>query len=309
MSKKNLFLGGILLVLIFFAYIYNGPFQTWEQNKGKPDNFLTNVNLEKINKILISKNGKETALELVGDKWRIAGTKDFYVKDDVMSTAIDSLKKAQSDDLELVSENKEKKNKFETGDNGIDLKLQDGDNLIEEFIIGKTGNDFKSSYISSPKDDKTYLVNAPLNSSFGKKDWYDKTIFSGDKKNINKIRFQYPDREFSIEKQDEKWTGVSPYKFNVSEEKIKDILNIMSNLNSPLIPEQKFEGSGLEKNSIIVEASGDGFSNVLMVGDAYKPEGSDKIAYYYAKKGSSDNIYLITKEQKENLDKHIWELK
>ncbi len=309
MSKKNLFLGGILVVLIFFAYIYNGPLQNWKANKGKSDNFLSSLNLEQINRIIIARKGEETTLELVGDKWRIMGTKDFYVQDDIMTTVLDSLKEAKESDLDLVSENEEKKQDFGIGDDGINLKLQEGDNLMKEFKIGKVASDFKSTYISDFGDKKTYLVSAALSSAFGRSDWYNKNIFSGDKETINEIRFQYPDREFSVEKQEEEWIGVSPYKFSVSEEKIDPILNIMSNLNSPLIPEQNFEKTGLEKNLIIIEAQGEGFSNVLMVGGAYEEEDQDEVRYYYAKKGDSDNIYLITKEQKENLEKQIWELK
>ena len=202
MSKKNLFLGGILAGLLLFAYVYNGPLQSWQTNKGKSDNFLSALNFEQVNRIIIERNSEETVLEMVGDKWKVAGTRDFYVKDDIMNNIFSSLEEARADDLELVSENEEKKKDFEIGDNGINLKLQEGDNLIKEFKIGKMGNDFKSTYISDFEDNKTYVVNASLNAAFGRGDWYDKTIFSVDKESISEIRFQYPDREFRVEKQE-----------------------------------------------------------------------------------------------------------
>ena len=121
---------------------------------------------------------------------------------------------------------------------------------------------------------------------------------------------QYPDREFAIEKvkngDKEEWQGTLPYKFKVSEEKINKILNIMTSLRATRIPEQKFEGTGLEKHLIIVEASGDDVDSVLMVGDTYK-DGEEEL--YYAKRGDSDNIYLITKEQRDELDKTIRDLR
>ncbi len=96
-----------------------------------------------------------------------------------------------------------------------------------------------------------------------------------------------------------------PYSFEVDEDKISEILNIMSSLNAISIPEQIFDNTGLEKNNIIVEATGEEVNNILMIGDA---ENEEEIRYY-AKRGDSDNIYLITKAQRDALDKQIWDLR
>jgi len=304
MSKKNLFLGGILISLTLFAYIYSGPMKTWQGNKDKVDNFLKGVDLEQIDKIVIKSKTQETILEKAEDKWKIGGTKDFYAPSDIMSNLMDSLKKAQEGEMKLISTNKDKKSEFKIDDSGINLKLQRGNDVLKEVIVGGVASDFKNNYIAEKDNDKTYSVPVVLN-IFNRNDWYDKTIFKDAQEKINKIRFQYPNKEFVIEKKDGQWSGISPYKFKVSEEKIQDILGIMSKLEAVKIPEQSFENTGLEKNSIIIEASGDNLNNVLMVGDINNEE--DK--YYYAKKGNSDNIYLITEEQRDDLKKNIWELK
>jgi hypothetical protein len=73
-------------------------------------------------------------------------------------------------------------------------------------------------------------------------------------------------------------------------------LGILENLRSADIPAQEFKGTGLEKNSLIIQVSGEGFDNTLMVGDCTK----DNVCY--AKRGDSDNIYFITKEQRDALN-------
>ena len=73
----------------------------------------------------------------------------------------------------------------------------------------------------------------------------------------------------------------------------------MTSLNAVAIPAQTFDGTGLESHSIIIEISGDGVQNVLMVG------GENEEGNFFAKKGSSDNIYLISPEQKESLETSI----
>jgi len=121
------------------------------------------------------------------------------------------------------------------------------------FIVGKRSSDYTSTYISQPDETETFTIAAGL-TVFNRADWYDKTIFAVDRGKITKIRFQYPNREFTVERisaaedEEEKWQGTLPYKFSVSTEKIDPILNIMASLTAVQIPEQDFTVTGLEKN-------------------------------------------------------------
>lgn len=307
MNKKTLKLGVILIVLIALAYLYQGPLKEWRADLGKPKNFLAGVNAGQINKIEIIQKEKTVVLEKRGDKWKIGGTKDFYIQRSLAENLNQVLKEATEAEMELASSNKEKRGEFQTDESGINVKLYQGGDIVVDFIVGKRAMDFASAYVSQPESDNTYLIKADLYGAFAVSDWHDKTIFSSDKEKINKIRFQYPDREFTAEKTTaggaDKWEGAIPYKFSVNKDKIDEILDIMSNLTAVEIPEQEFTGTGLEKNLIIIQASGEGIENTIMVGDDNGEE------LYYAKKGDSDNIYLIAKEQRDELDKRIEDLK
>ncbi len=68
-----------------------------------------------------------------------------------------------------------------------------------------------------------------------------------------------------------------PNNFSVSTDKIDPILSIMSDLTAVKIPEQTFNNTGLEKHLIIIQATGEGIDNTLMVGTA------DKDNNYFAK--------------------------
>jgi hypothetical protein len=225
------------------------------------------------------------------------------LKKSVADNLIGSLKEAGKSELELVSSNKEKKSEFEADESGTAVKIYEGDNLKADFIVGKFGSDFASSYISRPGADSTYRVKGGLSGAINQSEWRDTAIFSSDKEKINKIRFQYPARQFTVEKKDGEWKGTIPYGFKVNKDKIDKILNIMSNLTTTEIPEQNFAGTGLEKNNIIIQATGEGVDNTLMVGDV---NGKD---LYYAKNGLSDNIYLITRKQRDELNKRISDLR
>ncbi|MFA6306289.1 MAG: DUF4340 domain-containing protein [Patescibacteria group bacterium] len=302
MNKKTLILGVVLLALIALAYAYQGPLKKWQNNLGKPKNILAKINVGLIDKIEIIDQGKILTLAKQGQKWKYDNSKDFYVDVPVMAKVFDELKTAADSEVELVSNNQDRKSEFKTDASGLEIKIYQADKQSADFIVGARSSDYVSSYISLPGSAVTYAVKADLPGAFNPVDWRDSTIFSTPTEKINKIRFQYPNREFTVELKDGKWNGILPNKFSVNQEKIQPVLDIMSNLKAVEIPAQVFNDTGLDKHSIIVEASGDGIKNVLMIGGASN-------ALYYTKRGDSDNIYLISKTERDELDKWSWQLK
>jgi hypothetical protein len=316
MNKKNLILGGVLVILIILAFVFEGPFKTWKENWSKPDNFFANIDFNQINKISLSGVDEDITFVEVNDKWMIDGTKDFWLTETQVNNIQSALVDAKNTDLELVSENQEKKSEFMTDENGKKVELLKDDELILEFFLGKTGNDFSSTYVSSQNSDNTYLVKAALSSAFNQSNWYDSNIFDSEAEKIDKIRFQYPNESFVIAKEvadneaeADSWKGIEPYDFNVKTENIEEIINIMSKLKAVEIPAQTFEGTGLENHEIIVQATGEGVDNTIMIGGEKLQEVEDAEPLYYAKKADSDNIYLISKEQRDELEKKIWQFR
>lgn len=307
MSKKNLYLGGALIVLIFIAYLYNGPLQNWREDKNKSENFLAKIDVNQIDFIDISGNGESIILERQEDEWKVSGTKDFFVET-ALATELDiKIKDAISGEMDLVSNNKENKKDFDLNEeNGILVKLRQGENILKEFLVGGFGSDYNSTYIAELESDESYLINVALNNIFANSEWYDKIIFQVSPEKITKIRFQYPDREIIIERDGEDWSGIAPYEFSADAEKVENVLNAIANLEASNIPEQKFEGTRLEENLIIIEASGEGINNTIMIGGS---ESEEEDALYYAKKGDSDNIYLISLENRDIFDVSVSDLR
>ena len=306
MNKKNLVLGGVLIVLIIFSYLYQGPFQKWREESGKPVNFLAGVISTDVSKVQIVKAGKTITLLREGIGWKVEETKDFYVKDSVADSLGFVLENIGKKDMEVVSKNKDKKSAFETNESGIAIKIFQ-ENKEFEFVVGKTTPDFSGSYVSENNNNKTYKLKLNL-SVFDRTEWRDDQMFSFMKERVNKLRFQYPNKQFFVEKVEEEWRGVLPYSFPVSEEKIDEIIDIMASMSSTKIPEQKFEGTGLEKNLIIVQVIGEGIDETIMIGEAKEAEG-DGDPLYFVKRGSSDNLYLITKEERDVFDKTTRDLR
>jgi hypothetical protein len=304
MSKKTMIMGGVLVVLIALAFLYEGPIKKWEDSTGKPTNPLEKFDMGKLGKIELTKAGKTTTLEKKDDKWKVASERNFAADQTVIDNLTADLGKLRDASLELVSSNKDKQKDFETSETGLKLKLIFVDSKQIEMIIGKMGNDFSSSYISWANSSDTYLVKVNVRQSADVPEWRDKKIFVTDRAKLAKIRFQFPKSQFTIEKTANNWVPSSNPKSNLASSKVDKVIDAMANLQAAEIPVQDFKGTGLEKNSIIVQATGDGVDNTLMIGD--KAKIGD---FYYAKKGDSDNIYLITKAQRDTLNTSINSLK
>jgi len=306
MNKKNLILGGILILLIAAAYIYNGPFKKWQAGSGKPKNPLAGIEMDKLDKIEIFRLNSTTILEKIGDKWKIGGTKNFYSKIDSVNSLLNVLKEAETADIEIASENKNKKAEFNVDDiSGINLQLSVATKVRTNIMVGKMGLDYSGCYISSANEEKIYYLKANLRSYLDLEDWRDNIIFSNDKTKINKVRFQFPNQQFTIEKKGDQWSTVSSKPVALDSGKVDEILSLMSSLTAAKIPEQNFKVTGLEKSQIIVQATGEGLDNTIMVGNE-SAKGSN---LYFAKRGNSDNIYLITKDDRDKLNKKIQNFK
>lgn len=303
MNKKNLILGGLLLALIAFTWIWNGPVKNWREGRSEEKNFLSSLSMEKVSRISINRAGATTTLERFNSKWRVGGTKDFYAKKEAVDEVAFSLGKVAKEKLELASTNQEKKSGFGTDIKGMEVKIeQEGETF--KFIVGNATANFDGSYISLVDNAKTWKVGVDLSGVFSRGEWRDDQIFSFFKERTSKVRFQYPNRQFIVEKKDGKWEGSWPKKFPATEEKINKVLALLEGLKAAKIPAQDFKGTGLEKHSIIVQVTGeDGLDETLMVGNCTKEN------LCYAKKGSSDNIYMISKDQKTALDKQAKDLK
>jgi len=303
MDKKNLILGGILLGLIAFTWVWNGPIKDWRFERGEESNFLSGLSLDKADSIRIERSGATTTLERVDGRWKVGGTKDFYVKKEVSDELAFALNKVAAGKMELASTNKDKKAELGTNE-GIKVSIgQEGKNY--DLIVGNATGNFDGSYISRADTEKTWKVGVDLSAIFSRGEWRDDQIFSFFKERADKVRFQYPNRQFIVERKENKWNGTWPGKgFKVADDKVNAVLEVLENLKAAKIPDQDFKSFGSpEKNGIIIQISGSDLDQTLMVGNCTKEN------LCYAKKGSSDNIYMISKAQRDALNKQTKDLR
>jgi hypothetical protein len=301
MKKNNLILAAVLLVLIGLAFAYQGPIKAWRERASQPKNFLASIDFAKVDKVEIGPGGK-TVLVRQGDDWKVGTDKKAAnASPGAIEQMLDQLKTAQQKPLELASTNKDRKAEFQTDSSGIEVSFYQGDNKTI-IIVGKMTSDYASAYLSRPDDDSTYrAAQANLQSVFAAEEWRDLAIFKGgDSAKVQKLRLQFPDKQFVLEKKGEDWFEG---KNKLNKDKVSKIIARMTELTAAKIPAQDFKPSGLDKSSLIIQATGGDVDNTLMIGKA------DAQKQYYAKRGDGDMIYLISQADRDELNKKPDQLK
>jgi hypothetical protein len=302
--KKNLKLLVILIILVGGAYLLTGPIKDWNKKKRAPKNFLAAIDINRAERIEIARKEKTVKLIKEGENWRVEGEGKFFADPEAIETLKTEFKKAQSVGLEIASANKDKKSDFDLDkEYGAEIKFYQGGNEFGNLLIGKMTSDYSGAYIGKEGDDNSYAVPVQLSAAFSPYEWRDRTILSFDQNKLERIRFHYPDREFVLEKKDGKWKGIAPSAFDANEEKLEPVLTVLANLRAEAIPAQKFSGTDLEKNLIIIEYKGEGIEGALMIGK------DNSQGQYYAKRSDSDNIYLIAKSDRDMFNKKMEDFK
>ncbi len=303
MSKKNLYLAAILLVLAASAYLYRGPFRDWQDSADQAENFLSGLKFSEIDRIEIARGTSTTAIVMGANGWLVEGGKGFPASPAAMSALESALNDAFESTAVLASDNRDKRSEYGTDESGSRVKLMKGGDTLGDFIVGElSSEDYQSTYISRPDNDETILVKASLRFAFDRDEWRDDMVTAGSAESVDRIRFQRGKDEVVIEKKDGAWAAVKPRSVPLAAEKVDSLVRTLVGLRAKSIPAQNFTGTGLEKNQLIVQATGAGFDQVVMFGN--KTGGG-----YYAKPGNKDLIYIVSESDRSALDKKIDDLK
>ena len=297
MNKKNLILLIILLILIGLAVVYQFWWLPRNDNKNQEVNFLAKVDIAKVDKIIVKRNGTETVLIKAGDKWKVQADGDWRVNNLLMEKIVQVWQGASNGSIFLASGDKETKDKFKT-DGSLSVKMFEGDKQAGSWAIGLTSAGY--NYVSPEGSDSTYGIWGDLRSAFDYVEWRDFSIWEkqGD---FNKITIRRDKESFVLEKNGNDWVLSADKKNKVNQERIAQIAALMENLSASSIAEIKTGDTGLDKSKLIIEAEAAGSKRILIVGKEQLVNGKAS-GEFFVKTNQNNNIYLITKEQKSVLE-------
>ena len=302
--KKNTILIIILAVLALAAYLYVGPYKNWQGKRQTADarNWLTAINISLVDKITATdKDGKTHTLTKINNEWKTEPNN--WPTEKIITDALDEkLTDLTKDELEIASFNKDNQAKFDLTNNGLRVKLFQGDKEVGGFIIGKIGSDYASTYIGRDNDDRSYRAHDTYVRAFDVESWRDNTILNLETSAISAIEWQNAAGKLEItnqpDKRGETYWHASSTTTKLNKEKVETFLNSVVKLEASDVPEQTIAGTDLDKPAAQLSLSGQGIKETLILG-------GKKDSEYYLQKQSTGQIFLITEQTKKELEKQI----
>ena len=286
----------IIIILGIIAFDVSYYSRVNEQIKQPKINFSSNDN-----KITIDKKNSSTSLININGKWKvdIAGI-DYPADQKSIDSILKLLKNFKVQDL--VSKNKNNYKEFKLDKESaslITLSFFENSKKQGKLFIGKNEYGRRGTYVRIAGINGVYLTKGIFGFIFSRPDFRDLTILSLNKDNIQKITWDYPDKNsFTLEKGMDKnkkdiWFVVDEKsKVATNKSKISNILDKLSNLKAiDMEQPNKSKDYGFAKPFYSISITmNNGDKHILTFGN----ESDKQPAYYASISDIKDWIYSIS---------------
>jgi|GEM_PF-4244361 len=205
MTKKNLILLAILIVLASLAYYYQVPYRAQREENNRTPNFLASLQVANLNKISIKDQAGSVTLYREGSDWFVQGADNFPANFSRVQSLLSALAEATTTPVTIISENLASRSSFGLDDkHAITISLQ-SDDSVTEFQLGKSNPTY--SYLARANDNKTYQLAVALTNLVAVTEWRQLQLFSSSLENITKVSIANNQKLPSLNyfKQDQIW--------------------------------------------------------------------------------------------------------
>lgn len=293
--KVNIILGALLIILILVVVLV-----MLFVNLNRLDKSFYGLD-KKVNSIEITNGGETNILVLQSGQWVVGNHNNQLAKPGTVEDMLATLSSLEINNI--VSSNPDKQSVYQVDDSGIKVVMKNGDKIVEEFIVGKNGPSWPSSYIRFSEDNDVYFVRQTLSQIFGLREWRNMTIVQLDSSSIKGLKWS---NGLEIIKEDNEWKVVSPEEFVIEEAKLKTVLDNLSNLQALDIADIMAWDLNDQEADFILEVVTKDVNYKIAYYRHNKEEGDYE---YYTVKEGDDNVYILTKYVAENMNKEIKFLK
>ncbi len=228
MKKNNIIL---LVIFVVFAIIAVWLLQKpGELSVSASDSgVLVKLDSAKINKIEVKSRFSSFEVEKKNGKWMLTKPVNYLADQNHINYVLSLCSNMKIENS--VSSNPKKQSLFMVDSNGANVKFYESGKLKADIIVGKQGDGYQNTYVRKNNSNDVVLVKGALTFLFYTpvRMWRDRTITDLNKNNINKVSFQYPKKEYILQKQDSLWT-LNGKDYAVG--KAKDLVRKLSHLTA-----------------------------------------------------------------------------
>ena len=287
--RTTLILAAVLVVLVAVATLFNTGRKRQESSLGKP--IFPAFAAGKADGIEVRGGGKTVVLRRQGATWLVATEGNQPADPKIPKQLIEAMDKLST--RTLISLSRETHAGFQVDSTGFTVRISQGPKAVAEFIVGKPGPDYMSTYIRPVSGDKVYLVPAYLRTVVdrGPETWRNRTVLELEQAKIASYTTRNARETVTVEKgKDGEWTITAPTRDKARPDVVAMVLRSLAALRSSGFADSTVTGSssGLDADTTAVAVKmDDGTSYTIHVGAATSANWS------YTRKDGDPMIYLV----------------
>jgi hypothetical protein len=287
--RTTLILAAVLVVLVAIAALFNSGRKRQESSLGTP--IFPAFTAAKADGIEVRGGGTTVVLRRRGDTWLVATEGNQPVDPKIPKQIIEAMDKLST--RTLISISRETHTGFQVDSTGFTVRISQGTKSVAEFIVGKPGPDWMSTYIRPVSGDKVYLVPAYLRTTVdrGPETWRNRTILELEQAKIASYTTRNARETVTVERgKDGEWSITSPTQDKARPDIVGMVLRSLAALRASGFADSTVTGvsSGLDADTAaVVVKTDDGTSYTIHVG-AMTPANQS-----YTRKDGDPVIYLV----------------
>ncbi len=292
LKKFSVTLIAFTILILLAGYLYFFELKKPSEEETKKEIF-TDIKEEQINEIKLKYPNYSIVCNKEGGNWYVLkDSKRFKADEKIISTIIDSLSKIRIE--KIVSENPKDLASFGLMNPQVEVvaKATEKDYRI---LVGTDSPVGSGTYIQADGDKVVLLVEKNAVMPFMSKsvnDLRDKQILALDESKIRKLRFQWKDSSFELDKTDGGWAGKDmPGYVQIDQARIESILKTFLNLKIDNFEEDETNALStyeLDKPRARIEI----FENEKPISVLFGNKKEEGV--YYVKLDSGDSVYSVS---------------
>jgi hypothetical protein len=287
--RTTLILAVVLVVLVAIAVLFDSGRKRQESSLGKP--IFPAFSATKADGIEVRGGGTTVVLRRQGDAWVVATERNQPADPKIPKQLLEAMDKLST--RTLISISPETHKGFEVDSTGFTVRISQGAKSVAEFIVGKPGPDYMSTYIRPVSGDKVYLIPVFLRTTVDREPgtWRNRTVLEVDQAKIASYTTRTARETVTVEKgKDGAWNITAPTQEKARPDMVGMVLRSLAALRCSGFADSTVTGtsSGLDADTTaVVVKMDDGTSYSIHVG-ATTPANQS-----YTRKDGDPMIYLV----------------
>jgi hypothetical protein len=211
MNRSNLRLLGVAAALVLLVLLFANPFtdRVREDNPERVGLFAGQPGA--VDRITVASPGAELILlARTAEGWRVGEPDGFPADTAAVGALLDAVTGARAGGA--VSRNPERRAEFEVDEgSGVRVTLGAGDEILGDFLVGKSGSDFTAGYVRPAGEDPVYLVRGLNRNVVQRRQGYrDRTLLSFAPGEVVGLAWAAADSSWTLDRSDSGWVVTSP---------------------------------------------------------------------------------------------------